>query len=65
MRDKFVINGKFAFKTAKRPNITKEKSETIEKIQLERERERTVEFGGANLNKAVYFDGHISGINRG
>jgi len=40
MRDKFVINGKFAFKTAKRPNITKEKSETIEKIQLERERER-------------------------
>jgi len=40
MRDKFVINGKFVFKTAKRPNITKEKSETIEKIQLERERER-------------------------
>jgi hypothetical protein len=39
MRDKFVINGKFTFKTAKRPNITKEKSETIEKIQLESERE--------------------------
>jgi hypothetical protein len=39
MRDKFVINGKFTFKTTKRPNITQEKSETIEKIQLESERE--------------------------
>jgi len=30
-----------------------------------REWERTVEFGGANLNKAIYFGGHISDINRG
>jgi len=37
MRDKIVINGKYVFKTAKRPPVQKQKWETIEKIQLERE----------------------------
>jgi hypothetical protein len=39
MRDKIVIRGKGAYKTAKRPPIPKKKKrwETIEKIQIERE----------------------------
>jgi hypothetical protein len=38
MRDKIVIRGKYASKTAKRPPVQKKRRwETIEKIQLERE----------------------------
>jgi hypothetical protein len=37
MRDNIVINGKYAFETTKSPTSLKEKWETIEKIQLERE----------------------------
>ena len=38
MRDKIVIRGKSAYKTAKRPPIPKKKRwETIEKIRIERE----------------------------
>jgi len=32
MRDKFVIRGKYGFKTAKRPPVQKKSKETIEII---------------------------------
>jgi len=43
MRDKIVIKGKYASKTAKRPPVKKKKGETIEKIQLEREEQNLEE----------------------
>jgi hypothetical protein len=61
MKNKIIINGKFAFKTTKRPNIIYKKSEAIEKIQLKRE--RSVEFEGTSLNKVASSGGHISDIN--
>jgi hypothetical protein len=45
MRDKIVINGKYAFKTAKRPPLKKKR------VRNNREnlaRERSAEFRGAN-----------------
>ena len=62
MRDKIIINGKFAFK---KQEANQFKTKTSERQHRKfGQRNRSVEFGRAKTKKAVCSSGHISSINR-
>jgi hypothetical protein len=51
MRDKIIINGKYGFKTEKRP--TSQKKEEERDNRENSARERSADFEGANPKKAI------------